>query len=63
MKKKKYSTIDLLLPQDVVDFYRRVGDHCNLKVEKVIAVVATIEALKIIDAAQAEKKAKKARKK
>lgn len=61
-KKSKTSTIDLLIPLDVVDFYARVGKHCKLSKEKVIEVVATIEAVKLIDAAKSEKKLKKGKK-
>jgi hypothetical protein len=60
MKKKvKYETIDVRLPLDVIDFFKRVADHTNLTLNKVLNVVTTIEALKVLDAAKAQKKAAK----
>ena len=49
-KKIKYSTLDLKIPLDVVDFYREVAGHCNLTLNKVLTVVATIAALNVIKA-------------
>lgn len=42
-KKPKYKIINLTLPQDVLDFYRKIAKFSGLSLSKVIVVVVAMK--------------------